>query len=71
MAKTRGLLLIAAAALLVAGVGVYVSGQETRGPWRPAPTGQPPVAKLDLEDFQKTFNAAADRPRLLLTFSPT
>ena len=71
MARTKGFLLIAAAALLVVGVGVYVSGQETRVPGGAAPAGQPPVAKLDFEHFQKAFNASADRTRLLVTFSPT
>lgn len=62
---------MAAAALLLAGVGVYVSGQETRVPGGAAPAGQPPVARLDFQQFQKAFNAAAGQPRLLVTFSPT
>lgn len=71
MDRTKWILLIAAAALLIVGVGVFVAGQEIRIPGGPAPAGQPAVAKLDVDQFQKAFNAAADQTRLLVTFSPT
>ncbi len=35
------------------------------------PTGQPPVAMMDLAAFRVDFNRAADRPRLILLLSPT
>lgn len=36
-----------------------------------APAGQPAVAKLQLAGFQQAFNAAADRPRVVVLLSPT
>jgi len=35
------------------------------------PTGQPPMAVMDLAAFRVDFNRAADRPRLILLLSPT
>lgn len=35
------------------------------------PTGQPPMAPMDLAAFRADFNRAADRPRLILLLSPT
>lgn len=36
-----------------------------------APPGQPPVEKLDLERFRRSFNAASNETRVLLMLSPT
>jgi hypothetical protein len=36
-----------------------------------APAGQPAVAALQLDSFRETFNAAADRTRLVVLLSPT
>jgi hypothetical protein len=35
------------------------------------PTGQPPMAAMDLAQLRADFNRAADRPRLILLLSPT
>lgn len=36
-----------------------------------APAGQSAVAGLDLASFRQSFNAAADRPRVVVLLSPT
>ena len=36
-----------------------------------APAGQPAVAALQLDSFRASFNAAADRTRVVALFSPT
>jgi hypothetical protein len=36
-----------------------------------APAGQPAVAALQLDSFRQSFNAAADRTRVVALFSPT
>lgn len=74
---------IAAAALVVAGTAVYVAGRQAsdsarRGEGRAVtrlaespPAVQPPVQKMDLDDFQAAFNTAHKETRLLVTLSPT
>lgn len=36
-----------------------------------APPGQPPVEKLEVERFRRTFNAASNETRVLILLSPT
>jgi hypothetical protein len=36
-----------------------------------APSGQPPLATMDLAALRADFNRAADRPRLIVLLSPT
>jgi hypothetical protein len=36
-----------------------------------APTGQPPLASMDLATLRADFNRTADRTRLILLVSPT
>jgi hypothetical protein len=36
-----------------------------------APSGQPPLAAMDLTALRTDFNRAADRTRLILLLSPT
>jgi hypothetical protein len=56
-----------AVALVIIGAGML----SNRGALGPAPAGQHAVAKLNVDQFQKAFNTAADQTRLLVTFSPT
>ena len=56
-------------ALLVGGGFLYY-----RYAPRQVPPGQPPLTRLsrgDLSDLRAAFNAASDRPRLILLLSPT
>jgi hypothetical protein len=59
---------VAATVALLCTSGCYLFGP------RNVPTGQPPLAYLSqgtLDDLRAAFNAASDRTRLLLLFSPT
>jgi hypothetical protein len=58
--------IIVAAVLLFAGVYLW-------GPSK-TPAGQPPLTTLSastFSEFQRAFDSAADRPRMILLLSPT
>jgi hypothetical protein len=69
MNRARWIFFLLALALVIIGAGMLVSHQS--GALGPAPAGQHAVAKLDVDQFQRAFNAASDQTRLLVTFSPT
>ena len=60
----RLLLLLLPAAVLAAAVWYGYFGHQT-------PSGQPPLAAMDLAALRADFNRAADRPRLIVLLSPT
>ena len=51
-------------ALLVVGLWYFFSAHRV-------PTGQAPLTRMDLAQLRADFNAAKDRPRLILLLSPT
>ena len=68
MNRSRWIFSAVAAALVILGVGMLSNRGGALGP---APAGQHAVSKMDVDQFQKAFNAASDQTRLLVTFSPT
>ena len=60
----RTLLLLVPAALAVTAVWYGFLSHKV-------PSGQPPLAVMDLASLRTDFNRAADRPRLILLLSPT
>ena len=60
----RLLLLLVPAAVLASAVSCGFIGHQ-------APSGQPPLAAMDLAALRADFNRAADRVRLIVLLSPT
>ena len=58
------LILLVPAGMLAAGFWYGAFGHTT-------PTGQPPLAAMDLAALRADFNRASDRPRLIVLLSPT
>lgn len=68
MSKRQKIALVSIIAALVIGAAWYQFGGHR------TPPGQPPLAELNaqsIDQLRADFNAAADRPRMILLLSPT